>query len=595
MRRRLLQQGLPPLAARVLSARDIAHCDDIIPPLSSLPPPDFLPDIKVLCDILEQAISKQEKICIVGDYDADGMCATALAADGLHRLGAEVIWRIPERMRHGYGLHSDIAEEAAAEGAAILLTVDNGTSATAAVAKAKSLGLKVCITDHHLPGDSRPDADCLVNPNLTPGSPGANLCGTGVVFYALAALRSRLDAELKMSGYLDLVALATVADCMPMDSLNRALVGGGLRMLRGGGGRKGIRALAAAAKLNLESAGCRDISHAIAPRLNAAGRFDRADLGVECLLADSDDSARKAAAKIDAFNHRRKEEVERIMAEAESKLSKSKTLPPGIVVRNADWLPGVTGIVASRLVERHQCPAIVFCQCNGLWRGSGRAPSGWDLHCLTKTAGTMADIFGAASDSNSDSKMNSNSESNGEGMLNFNSSANSNSKTESKTESAEQVGDSNSNVNSQTTKRGAFGGHRRAVGITIADEDIEKFALAFAECCGRAQSAAAAEPQQVDAPPPPDEITAEGVACLEAMVWGELFPRPLFAGDFAVSQRRSVGRRHLTMLLSGGDGLELPAIAFNIQNVGDQIRALFTLSIDSRRGGIMAVIESADY
>lgn len=546
LRRKLLEEGMPPLAARVLSARDIAGRCDIVPPLSALPPPDFLPDIGKLCEILAAAIRRGEKIRIVGDYDADGMCATALAAECLRRLGAKVSWRIPERARHGYGLHEEIVEESAADNAAVLLTVDNGVSAADAIARAKNLGIKVCITDHHLPPPQLPEADCIVNPRLRGrDSPGANLAGVGVAFYAMAALRTHLGATLKMSPFLDLVAVGCVADCMPMDALNRTLVGGGLAHIRRGQGRPGLAALVAAAQINAAEITCRDIGLAIAPRINAAGRLDKTQTAMECLLAQNKTQAAFAAAALSRLNEKRKKIVEKIMAQAAPPppnssaviiallSARQKENPPAdaqtfVVEENANYLSGVAGIIAGKLSESHHLPTIIFTREKELWRGSGRAPPGRDLHRLLAKVAAVAPIV-------------------------------------------------------------KFGGHARAAGVSV--RELPPFARAFAEYC-RGESSSA--PQwRVDEMPPPEEITPEAVAFLEKMVWGESFSRPLFAGAFSVSDVHPLGREreHLRMRLRGG-GLDIPALAFFRRDIGEKTAAVFSLTRDLYTGAAAAVIEA---
>lgn len=524
LRHALCRQGLPPLAARVLAAREITGYDDIVPRLSTLPSPDFLPDGEKLCDLLAAAIARRQKICVVGDYDADGISATVLAVACLRRLGAVVTWRIPDRQRHGYGLHEEIVREAAAANTAVLLTVDNGISAHAPVALGKTLGLSVCITDHHLPPPALPAADCIVNPRLPPTpNIGENLAGVGVIFYAMAMLRKRLRAAIKMEDYLDLVALGSIADCVPLDALNRSLVGGGLMRLRGGG-RPGLNAMAALKKLNMAAITCRDLSHFFAPHINAAGRFNQAALAVECLLADNVKTAREAAEKLTVLNSRRQTIVTEIMAATEA----MNPQPPAVVLHHKEWPSGVVGIIAGRLSDLHNCPALVFAYCNGAWRGSGRAPAGWDLHRLVEQAATQC----------------------GEVLR--------------------------------------FGGHRRAVGVTV--KEIAPFARAFDECCRR--SPIGDSPRWfVDEMPPPEELTTEAVAYLDRLVWGEAFARPLFAGFFTVSNKKPVGAGHMRLQLNDGN-LRLPAIAFNCPAVATQSEAVFSLGCDRYTGKVTALIEA---
>lgn len=475
------------------------------------------------CAILADAIRKREKVCVVGDYDADGMCAAALMTEGLRQLDAEVSWRIPGRSRHGYGLHEEIAEEAAAKGVSVLLTVDNGVSAFDAVSRAKELKMRVCITDHHLPPDDLPPADCIVNPRLArDDSPTANLAGVGVAFYSLAALRKHLNAPLKMTPFLDLVAVGSVADCVPMDLTNRALVGGGLARIRNGGARPGIAAILADAQIEPASFTCRNVSHAVAPRINAAGRLDCSETAVRCLLAENTKQARRETRKLSEMNLRRKEIVERIMAEI--------TAPPpdsaAIVAGDSEWPAGVTGIVAGRLADLYARPALVFSLTNGVWRGSGRTPPERDLYQLTADAAEISPVL-------------------------------------------------------------KFGGHRRAVGITV--REVAPFARAFEECCR--ESAPSETPKfRVDETPPPDEITTEAVDCLNRMVWGEEFARPLFAGAFAVSELRPLGRAHSAMRLRG-NGLDIPALAFFRRDIAAAATAVFSLATDHYTGQATAIIE----
>lgn len=525
LRQKLLAEGLPPLAARVLSARNISGREDVAPKLAALPFPEFLPDIQKFCETAAEIIAKKQKICVVGDYDADGMCATALSVQCLRLMNADVIWRIPDRFRHGYGLHEQIAEEAAKSGAKMLLTVDNGVSANAAAARAKTLGMTVCITDHHLPPPELPDAACIINPMLAQNETGKNLSGTGVAFYAMAALRRHIGADIKLAGFLDLVALGTVADCMPMDKLNRTLVGNGLRILRAAR-RPGTAAMAAAPKTprNTAGIGIRDISHFFAPRINAAGRFGRAELAVECLLAQNAAAARQAAAEMEELNNRRKGEVEKIMQQ----IGGMNITPPAVLF-DENWAPGVLGIVAGNICDLYRRPAVIFCRHEELWRGSGRAPPGWDLHALAAAA-------------------------------------------------AKRCG-------KDTVPR--FGGHRRAVGISVRDP--EAFREAFVEECRKAAPEISTL-REVDALPPPEEITKEGVEYLEGVVWGGEFPRPLFAGDFKIVWQRKMGGGHVRMELDGG-GWTLPALAFNRESVGEPVRAVFSLCRDKFNGKASAVIE----
>lgn len=523
LRRRLCAKKMPPLAARILSAREVASPEDAVPLLKTLPLPDFLPDIDKTCHVLAEAIRLQKKICIVGDYDADGLCAAALTHECLQKLGAQVTWQIPSRLEHGYGLHEAITEQAAKDGVSVLLTVDNGISANQAVAHAKTLNMTVCVTDHHLPPEELPDADCIVNPKLTACSKGTNLSGSGVAFYVMAALRRHMQGQLRMNQFLDLAAVGTIADCMPMDAMNRTIVGAGLKHMRDGR-RHGLAALAGVKRIR--SITCRDISHYVAPRINAAGRFDCTDQAMACLLAKTNDEAQAAARELSELNDRRKDTVKEIMAETET----MNLGPPAAVAANESWPSGVSGIVAGRLANLHQCPAVVFSRCNDIWRGSGRAPPEWDLHALTTAV-------------------------------------------------AEECG---------TDIIIAFGGHRRAVGISA--REVPPVARAFTKHCERLKPLNPPPQWEVDETPPMSEITPHAVGYLERMVWGEEFERPLFAGEFSVSDQRQVGQGHLRMRLHNNN-IDLPAIAFNRVSLNEKVEAIFSLTRDHVTSKVMAVVE----
>ena len=379
--KRLQAEGITPLAARVLSARGVNNSDDIVPALRRLPPPSDLPGAESAACELAAAITASQKICVVGDYDVDGMTATAIAVDCLTFLGADVDWLIPRRCA-GYGLSSALAEEAARRGANWILTVDNGICATSGIAKAQALGMKVCVSDHHRFGPKPPLADCIVHPALNKTvTPLSNLVGVGVVFYLMAALRARLNVDCDMSQYLDLTALGTIADCAPMDEVNRTLVGGGLRRLRAGAGRIGLMALTRRAKRDIGTLGTSDLGYALAPRLNAAGRLDNVDDAMQCLLADNETTADAAVRRLEKHNGQRI--VLQNQALKELRATLPDTLPAGIVKFNDSWHLGVIGIVAGVISADTGRPTLVFAGTgDGHWRGSGRAPDGWDLFAL---------------------------------------------------------------------------------------------------------------------------------------------------------------------------------------------------------------------
>ncbi|MFP4611382.1 MAG: single-stranded-DNA-specific exonuclease RecJ [Thiohalophilus sp.] len=532
IRRRPLPQAIPQLAedlhpvlARVFAARAVRDADELQYDLQKLLPYQQLKDIDRAVELLIAALQQQQRVLIVGDFDADGATSTALAVAALQAMGLRQIdYLVPNRFRFGYGLTPEIVEVAREYQPDLIITVDNGIASLSGVEAANAQGIKVLITDHHLAGEQLPAAEAILNPNQ-PGDtfPSKALPGVGVMFYLLMALRARLReldwfeqqgiAQPNLAQYLDLVALGTVADLVPLDRNNRILVAQGLARLRAGQARPGIRALIDVAGRNAVQLGASDIGFFIAPRLNAAGRMDDMSHGIECLLADNDQKARELAQQLDQLNRERRG-VEANMKQDALKLLDNmqldeQNLPHGLCLFDENWHEGVVGILASRVKEQVHRPVIAFAAtANGEIKGSARSVRG--LH--------IRDALDAVA-----------------------------------TRHPELIS--------------KFGGHAMAAGLSLPRENFADFAAAFdaevrrhldeAELCGEHFS---------DGPLAAEEMTLElAEAIRQAGPWGQGFEEPLFDGEFELVQRRIVGEHHLKMVLRhpGADDRVFDAIAFN--------------------------------
>lgn len=487
--------------------------------LSHLLPPT-LQGLDVAVARLEQALMRQERILVVGDFDADGATATVLAVTALKAMGAvHVDWKIPDRFRHGYGLSERLVDELSLPLPDLLVTVDQGVGSLAGVALAKSRGIDVIVTDHHLPGLSLPVADAIINPNLEgDGFPSKHLAGVGVVFYLMVALRQHLRAaghfnqttEPRLDQWLDLVALGTVADLVVLDDNNRRLVSQGLQRIRAGQTRPGIRALLEVAKRNLKYVDATDLGFAVGPRLNAAGRLEDMGLGVRCLLATTESQATDLAAQLDAINVKRRTLQAEMQAQAMEQADHlTKDLDgdlPGACLFDPSWHQGLVGLVAGRVADRIQRPVVAFApeeDGNEWLKGSARSPSG--IH--------MRDFL----------------------------------------------------VEIDTAHPGLidrFGGHSGAAGLTIAGDRFEAFAAAFRQMVAKIPTSE--EVIRSDGELPVDVLS---VALAESIgmsgPWGQGFAEPLFDGHFMVVERRIVGTDHLKLQLQPvGGGPVFDAIAF---------------------------------
>lgn len=512
--------SLPPLLQRIYAARGVSCAQELDNSLKYLLSYEQLKGMPDAVALLLQAIALQQRILIIGDFDADGATATAVGVLGLRMLGAtQVDYLVPNRFDYGYGLTVGIVEQAQQLAPDLIITVDNGISSIDGVQLAKSLGMRVLITDHHLPGEVLPVADAIVNPNQ-PGCsfPSKALAGVGVIFYVLLALRARMrelnsfvGAEPNLAQLLDLVALGTVADVVPLDANNRRLVQQGLARIRAGHARPGIKAIAEVGRRQLANMVAMDLGFIVGPRLNAAGRMDDMSIGIECLLAEDESQALLLAQQLESLNAERKRTEQSMQREALVQLQDlpEDNLPFGICVYEQDWHQGVTGILASRLKERYHRPVIAFADAgDGRLKGSARSVAG--LHIRDALAAIDAQ-------------------------------------------------------NPQLIRK--FGGHAMAAGLTIAQADYAQFVQAF-----DAQVRACLTEDELAGICVTDGELAAGEFALElaqqlrlAGPWGQQFPEPSFHGRFKLMQQRLVGERHLKMVLHNETTrIDVDAIAFNV-------------------------------
>lgn len=523
-----LPHELHPVLRHVLATRGIRSAADLDLSLERLLGYDCLSGITGGVDLLVCALKAQQRIVIVADFDADGATACAVAVRGLRLLGASKLgYIVPDRFRHGYGLSPEIVDAAKVREPDLLITVDNGISSLEGVERAKRYGMRVLITDHHLPGAQLPLADAIVNPNLPgDGFPSKHLAGVGVMFYLLAALRARLREsgsfqgvqEPNLAGLLDLVAVGTVSDVVPLDKNNRVLVAQGLSRIRAGRCCAGIKAICRVAGADPGRLTAQDLGYVLGPRLNAAGRLTDMSLGIECLLTDDDERAGALAARLQGLNDERREIENRMHAQATEslrrlQLSPSTELPYGLCLYDPDWHQGVVGILASRIKDRLHRPVIAFAPDgeDGL-KGSGRSVAQVHIRDVLARIDTRD-----------------------KGLI----------------------------------KR--FGGHAMAAGLSLAREHFERFCAAFDEAVKEHL-----EPADLQGVIESDGELSEAEISLtlaealrSATPWGQGFPAPLFDGRFELLERRVVGQKHLKMTLRvGTQGRVVDAIAFHTLDEG---------------------------
>ncbi len=542
--------NLPPLLQRIYASRRITATEELDRSLNQLPDPWLLSGMEAMADRLAEAIRRNQSLLVIGDYDADGATASAVAVRGLKALGLErVSYLVPNRFEYGYGLTPEIVALAARQEPDILLTVDNGISSLDGAAAAKALGMEVLITDHHLPGAELPAAAAIVNPNL-PGDPfpSKSLAGVGVMFYVLMALRHRLRhagrfakpgaTEPKLGQLLDLVALGTVADVVNLDHVNRILVHQGLQRIRNNQAHPGLLALLKMAGRRPTQVTAADLGFFAGPRLNAAGRLDDMTLGIECLLSDSPDTAFSLAAKLNEFNRDRRE-IEDQMKQAAvaylEALEDSAASKPALCLFENDWHQGVVGLVASRIKDRVHRPVIAF------------APAGEGSADLKGSARSIPGVH---------------------------------------------IRDVLANI--ATHHPGLlrkFGGHAMAAGLSLARDKLEEFTLAFEkEVENHLASLDLEHVLHTDGPLEACEMGLEMAELLrQAGPWGQGFPEPMFDGGFEVVGSRIVGERHLKLVLRPPRSDRLvDAIAFAVDEPAvwlacRELRAAYRLDVNEFR------------
>jgi single-stranded-DNA-specific exonuclease len=534
----LRQQGVHPVLARLYAARGLTDAGELASDLTALIAPSGLLHIDAAAVFLADAIAARKKMVIVADYDCDGATACAVGLRGLRALGAQVDYIVPNRFEYGYGLTPEIVELTAREKSPdIIVTVDNGIASIDGVAEANRRGIEVVVTDHHLPGDSLPAAQVIVNPNQPScGFPSKNLAGVGVMFYVLLALRAELrkrgafDAQTqpKLDALLDLVALGTVADVVKLDANNRVLVAQGLKRMRAGRMQPGVAALFRAAGREARRATPFDLGFAVGPRLNAAGRLADMSLGIECLTTDDEGRAWAIAQQLDAINRERRD-IEAGMQD--TALALLDTFSPKdrttITVFDESWHQGVIGIVASRLKDKFYRPTITFAPGGeGLIKGSGRSIAGFHLRdaldLVSKHAPSLIQ---------------------------------------------------------------KFGGHSMAAGLTIRADAFEAFTAAFEEVGKNSLTQSQLERiLETDGSLEEAYFSTQFIELLDTQVWGQGFPPPVFCDEFRVLNQRVLKEKHLKLTLEK-DNRHYEAIWFgHVNELPERARIAYRLDVNEYNG-----------
>jgi single-stranded-DNA-specific exonuclease len=537
-RRALLDAGLHPVLARVYAGRQIRTAAELSYGLDGLISPQSLKGVEAAARLLADAIARQKRLLIIADYDADGATACAVGMRALRAFGANVDYLVPDRFKLGYGLTPELVDLAAQRKPDLLITVDNGIASVAGVARANELGIATLITDHHLPGPELPAAACIVNPNQ-PGCefPSKALAGCGVMFYVMLALRSELRKRNwfkdgtgpNLGALTDLVALGTIADVVPLDANNRNLVAQGLKRLRAGRGAPGIAALLRAAGRPLAEAASFDLGFVAGPRLNAAGRLADMSLGIECLITDDEARAANCAQQLDRLNRERRD-IEATMLQQAMELVGALGDAPDCTYFNADWHQGVVGILASRLKDRLHRPVICFARAEEagepVLRGSGRSIPGLHLR-------DALDVVSKRSP----------------GLIR------------------------------------RFGGHAQAAGLSIGAGDYARFAAEFERTVDELlPPSARLRVVETDGALDSMHFSLEVARLLEAGIWGQGFPQPVFCDTFAVENQRVVGERHLKLMLVK-NGRRIEAMRFGaLDPLPPQVRAAYRLSVNEFNG-----------
>jgi single-stranded-DNA-specific exonuclease len=539
----LITAGHPPFLARLYAARGVEHVSELETTLVNIIPPEQLTNNVQMAALLADAVIANKKILVIGDYDADGATATAVAVKGLRLFvqvlnsASEIDFLVPNRFEYGYGLTPEIVTLASTLTPDVLVTVDNGIASCEGVLAANQLGIQVLITDHHLPADNAPQAACIVNPNQHGCDfKSKNLAGVGVMFYVLLALRAELrkrgifenQSEPNISSLLDLVALGTVADLVKLDANNRILVEQGLRRIRAGACAAGITALLQVAGREPNKTSAQDLGFYVGPRLNAAGRLDDMRLGIACLLAEDAAEALQKAQTLHQLNMERRN-IEANMQDSALAILENIAVSAqfSISLFNADWHQGVIGILASRLKERYHRPAIVFAEgSDGLLKGSGRSIASLHLR-----------------------------------------------------DALDLVTKRHPNLIIK------FGGHAMAAGLTIKKNDILAFEAAFEAVVKSLITEADLQAvMETDGGLQSHEVSLQTAQLLAKQVWGQGFQQPVFFDEFQVINQRVVGEKHLKLILEK-DQKRFDAIYFNQHGfLPEQVSAAYTLEANEYKG-----------
>lgn len=550
-----LSDAIHPVLKRIYAARQIKSDTDLNYSLANLLPYNALTGIDAAVSLLQEAIDKKSRILIVADFDADGATSCALAIRGLSQMGCkDIVYVVPNRFEYGYGLTPEIVDVALDYDPDLLITVDNGISSIAGVKRARENGVKVLITDHHLPGEQLPEADAIVNPQLAGDAfPSKHLAGVGVVFYILLALRATLREQgwfeqrginiPNLAQLLDIVALGTVADVVPLDKNNRIMVAHGLKLIRQNKSIAGIAAILELSGRSLTTLTASDLGFSIAPRLNAAGRLTDMSLGIECLLTDDMQAARKMAEQLDTLNKERRQIQGYMHIQAMKFLDdylkqSSGEIPHGLCLYDPEWHQGVIGILAAKVKETFHRPVIAFAKeddtegSDAIIKGSARSINGLHIRdCLEDVTRLQPDLI---------------------------------------------LG---------------FGGHAMAAGLTIKASVFELFSECFKQVVSERM---AIEDMQdeclIDGELSNNDFSLELASAIQfAGPWGQAFPEPVFAGEFKLLDRRIVGENHLKLKLQTTDNKSLDAIAFNITDTDwpktvESIYSTYRLGVNHFRG-----------
>ncbi|MEZ5618965.1 MAG: single-stranded-DNA-specific exonuclease RecJ [Rhodocyclaceae bacterium] len=540
---RLEYEGVHPLLARLYAARGIARAAELDTALSALLDPSLLKGAAEAATLLADAIAAGRHLLIVADYDCDGATACAVGVRALRAFnaacgfGANVSYLVPNRFDYGYGLTPEVVRLAAAQKPDVIITVDNGIASVDGVAEAKRLGFATLITDHHLPGDELPAADCIVNPNQPGcGFPSKSIAGVGVMFYVMLALRAELRKrgafsagdEPNLAALLDLVALGTVADVVKLDRNNRILVAQGLARIRQGKMQPGLRALFRIAGREAERASTFDLGFALGPRLNAAGRLADMALGIECLVTDDLGRALNIAQQLDQLNRERRSIESDMQDQALVLLEGIEAAErASLTLYDPAWHQGVIGILASRVKDKLHRPVIAFARGNAdELKGSGRSIRGLHLRDALDLVSKQAP-----------------------GLLL------------------------------------RFGGHAAAAGLTLREESLSRFETLFEQTVRELiDPADLTRTIETDGPLEAGRMSLESARLLEGEIWGQGFPAPVFSDDFAVDSQRILNDRHLKLTLRKG-AARFDAIRFNFaEGAPDKVRAAYRLAVNEFNG-----------